>query len=222
VTKLVTLIVPRPGISVPDFHDHWRHPHGTLAITYRPLRRYVQNHFVSSNLVGDNPTPYEAIGENWFDSTEAIEHMKDDPFVHEVMFFDEARFEDRERTVWFVVDKEEVLPVYPGGEHDEYGAQWTHDNHSLAIKALQLIPPGLGRDWAGDDDAELSRRVRAYRHVRSWSREPDAPYTGVRELWWPTLTAFEQGVRSDLDAWQQLKERPAGSTWVLATSERLV
>lgn len=221
----MTLVIPKPGISDETFHDHWRHPHGSLAIKYPPLRRYVQNHLVESDLVGANPTAIRGIGENWFDSAGAIEHMTTDPYVHEVFFFDEARFEDREKTVWFVVDDEEVLPVYPGGSHDEHGAQWSHNNRPLAIKALQLFPAGSQRNSADEavaEEADLSRRVRAYRHVRSWARESDAPYAGLRELWWPTLTAFEQGVRGDPAAWEALRSRPNGSTWFLATSERLL
>jgi len=221
VTKLVTLVVPKSGLSVPDFHDHWRHPHGTLAITYRPLRRYVQNHVLGSDLLDPHGTDIHGIGENWFDSAEAITHMSKDPIVHDVFFFDEERFEDRERTQWFVVDQEEVLPVYPGGDHDEHGHRWSHETRPLSVKVLQLVPPGLGRDWVRDDEAELSRRVQAYRHVRSWS-EPDAPHTAVRELWWPTLTAFEDGVTGDPDAWAALRAGPPGSLWFLATSERLV
>ena len=57
-------------------------------------------------------------------------------------------------------------------------------------------------------DADLGRRIGALRHLRNHP-DPTAhgtnpPYLGARKLWWPTLTAFNQGVQQDPAAFRQL------------------
>lgn len=219
--KLISLVVPRPGIDLQEFHDLWRHPHGTLAQNYRPLRRYQQNHRIDSDAVGPNTTRFEGVTEACFDSVEIVASLAGDPYIVNVIFADEARFEDRGATIQFLAE-EEILPVRPTAELDRFDPEWTDNNRPFVVKVLQLIPAGADGSWAGHDDADLSRRVQAFRHVRSRTVGDNRPFEGMRELFWPTLRAFERGVAADPDAWAALRHRPAGSHILLNHTERLV
>ena len=44
--KRVTLIVPRKGMTLADFHAHWSGPHGAIARDLPGLVWYVQNHVI--------------------------------------------------------------------------------------------------------------------------------------------------------------------------------
>jgi hypothetical protein len=81
--------------------------------------------------------------------------------------------------------------------------------------------------WAGsNDDIALGRRIGALRHERNYpSREihgDKPPYLGVRQLWWPTLSAFEAGVRKDRDAFNHLIDKAGSAVTLLAQAERLL
>lgn len=221
MVKLIELIPPRPDIPVQTFHDHWRHPHGTLAMNSRPVRRYLQNHRIDSPMVGPNGTAYEGVAEVWFDSMEAIEGIARDPFIIEHVFPDEERFVDRANLVVFTAS-EEVLATAPKGGPGLYDDDWSDNNRPLAIKLLQFVSTDGTERWDSDDDADLGQRIGALRQVRNRPIGDSRPFLGMRELWWPTLTSFEQGVARDSDAWRRITTRPASSFLFLAQSERLI
>ncbi len=61
----------RPDVSVEYFHDHWRHPHGTLGRHISTMRAYVQSHQTHSNLLDEaDQVRFEGCAEIWFDSDE--------------------------------------------------------------------------------------------------------------------------------------------------------
>jgi len=251
MSKLIAVVVPKAGISVQRFHDMWRHAHGTISIGYRPLRRYIQNHRIDSDLIGPRTTAYEGVVEATFDSIEAIANLGTDPVVINHFYPDEARFEDRVNTLQFIVE-EEVLRVTRDTSIGPYADDWSDNNRPISIKLFQFIRADGEQPWVGDDDVGLSNRIRAYRHVRSYTlgggAERDAgvvhyeaaaraseelqrhfpmdpfnrPYIGIRELWWPTLTAFEDGISADPEAWATLRDRPSEADLFLSQAERLV
>jgi len=221
MVKLISLVVPRAGIGTQRFHDLWRHPHGTLAQDFRPLRRYHQNHRIDAQGMGRNTTPFEGVVEAWFDSAQVIADLAQDPYVTDVMFADEAHFEDRDATTQFMVE-EEVLPLRPTADLDQFDPEWSDNNRPFVVKLLQLVPSDADPSWAADDDVQLSRRVQAFRHVRSHTVGDRRPYAGIRELFWPTVRAFERGVAADPHAWQMLRDHPPGSALLLCHCERLV
>src|SRR3546814_10365848 len=57
----------RKDISEQKFHDHWRHPHGTLSKKIACLRGYVQSHRIVSPLLPDTQLAYDGITELWYD-----------------------------------------------------------------------------------------------------------------------------------------------------------
>jgi len=89
---------------------------------------------------------------------------------------------------------------------------WFEDERSINIKLIQFIDTSLRDARRGAQDLELGRAVGALRHVRCHPSDVvygnDAlAFGGVRELWWPTLTAFHRGVAAAPSAWQELTTR---------------
>lgn len=229
LVKIIELISPRHGISLQAFHDHWRHPHGTIAKNVRSVRRYIQNHRIDSSLLGPNPTPFEGVAEGWFDSLAEGVALGAMPYAIEHVFPDEERFIDRSKVKVFFVEEEVIASGPHAGaqrrpqtETSAYDLEWSDNNRPLAIKLLQFIEAGDESSWAADADAELGHRIGALRHVRSRAVSQPSAYLGMRELWWPTLTAFERGMALDPAAWAALRDRPRRSFSLLFQAERLV
>jgi hypothetical protein len=84
-----------------------------------------------------------------------------------------------------------------------------------SIKVLQLIRTDGTADWAGEQDGELGRRIGAFRQVRNHLLEEahgeDPTWLGARELWWPTLSAFQAGppltARRSTSSWPRPETR---------------
>ncbi|TWB43565.1 hypothetical protein FBZ98_1151, partial [Rhizobium sp. ERR 922] len=47
-------------------------------------------------------------------------------------------------------------------------------------------------------------------------------FLGARQLWWPTLTAFQDGVDADRAAFEELLARAGHAVTMLAVSERFL
>jgi hypothetical protein len=95
-----------------------------------------------------------------------------------------------------------------------------------SIHLLQFVHLDGNRSWAGANDAELGLRIGALRHaVNRPSAEVhsnDAPFLGARQLWWPTLTAFQDGVDADRAAFDELLGQAGHAVTMLVVSERFV
>ena len=226
--KLFELLPPRGDISLQVFHDHWRHPHGTLALHMASVRRYVQNHRIESAVLGPNPTTFEGVAEVWFDNAEEFTALLDLPYVQEHVLIDEERFIDRANTKYFMAEEEVIASgprageqLRPKTETSLYDLEWSDNNRANTIKLLQFIVEDGTQVWAAPDDAELGHRIGALRHVRNHPIG-DNPYIGLRELSWPTLTAFERGIATGKESWATLRDRPRRSFSLLVYAERRV
>src|SRR3546814_13761873 len=77
--KILATIPRRKDISEQQFHDHWRHPHGTLSKQIACLRGYVQSHRIVSPLLPDTQLDYDGITQLWSDSLDAARNLGKDP-----------------------------------------------------------------------------------------------------------------------------------------------
>lgn len=224
-------MVRKEGVSAQEFHDHYRHPHGTMGMHITTLREYVQSHQVDTPVLGESQRRFEAVAELWFDNRDDIAHFRQEPTMASYLNEDEPRFLDVRSTRVFV-GEEEVLASSPDQaliSADPANAKWRLSNRPLSVKAIQFVAPEVGPGWCDDADAEVGRRLGAFRHVRCHpaSRPPSVPtrksrpadFIGCRELWWPTLTAFHGSVAADPQAWKFLVDRPGVHTMV-AQAER--
>src|SRR3546814_12795306 len=77
--KILATIPRRKDISEQQFHDHWRHPHGTLSKKIACLRGYVPSHRIVSPLLPDTQLTSDGITELWYDSLDDALNMGKDP-----------------------------------------------------------------------------------------------------------------------------------------------
>jgi uncharacterized protein (TIGR02118 family) len=222
--KFFGLIPRRAGISPQEFHDHYRHPHGTLGRMIPTFRAYVQSHQIESVLLGPDQRRFEAVAEVWFDTAADAVGLANDPHYLKYVQPDEPNFVDLENLKWLYVN-EEVLVSGPEatGELAEVGLQGFHVERATSVKLMQFIEGEPTFPRTADEDRALGRRLGAARHVRSRPHadihvsEPPA-YSGVQELWWPTVSAFEEGAAAN----EALAEflAPSGTITLLAQAER--
>ncbi|MDO9410849.1 EthD domain-containing protein [Patulibacter sp.] len=215
--KVFALIPRRPDVPVEEFHDHWRHPHGDLALRITTMQGYLQSHRLAAPGGGLVDPPYEGIAEVWFDDLATAAGMGEDPNYVEGCHADEPLFIDVDRLAFLMTEPDVIAPGPPVPQD------------APGVKLLLLLP--ADDDGAGavgpsrEQEHELGERLGATRHVlcrpSSEAYADDAPpYGGVRELWWPDRRAYEAGRDGAPDAWKQL----VGSTTeaLLATEHRVL
>lgn len=221
--------IPRKaGVSRQWFHDHYRHPHGTMGRTISTMRAYTQSHQVHCDLLDERQTHFEATAEVWFDCLRDAIDFPAEPNYVALLIPDEPLFVDMEK-LRFVFAEEEVLQS--GADWNEAGVEtgdklFRLDRRPLSIKLLQYVIADGASAWDDAGDLALGRRIGALRHVRcrpSPALHPDGAFCiGIRELYWPTQTAMEEGVARDPDAWRELLRRPAEAIAYLASAERFM
>ncbi len=92
MVKLIAFFKRKAGMSVGAFQKHWRTRHAELVIRQNGLRRYVQNHTLSSAYRRSEPA-YDGVAEAWFDDTNAMRALSSSPEFKAVQQ-DEANFID--------------------------------------------------------------------------------------------------------------------------------
>jgi uncharacterized protein (TIGR02118 family) len=196
--KLFGVGVRKPHLSPEDFHDYWRHPHGTWGLHMTTLRGYVQSHQIHTDLLGPEQARFELVAELWFDNEADISNFRTEPVLVKYLLEDEPNFTDMTQNI-MIATEEEVLTSGPppGAKLNPGDDMWSPQNRPLSVKLLHFIGQDGPTDWAKPNDAALSRDLGALRHVRCHpiKRHPGgAPrLLGVQELWWPTLRAFRTG-----------------------------
>lgn len=223
--KLFAAIPRRRDVTRQEFHDHWRHPHGTLARNISTIRKYVQSHQIHCSLLDDRQTRYEGIAEVWMDSLADAMALAEEPTYMRDLVPDEPAFIELPE-LRFLITEEDV--VVSGPDHrarpSKADACWYDDDRAINIKLIQLVDERAGRDWCSKREIELGRAVDAVRHVcctpvaAAYSGTV-APFAGVRELWWPTMSAFQRGCAKAPSAWAKLLGQPNATT-VLVQAER--
>ncbi|WP_374414378.1 EthD domain-containing protein [Novosphingobium colocasiae] len=218
--------IPRPPhVPVQFFHDHWRHPHGTLGRHISTMRGYVQSHQVHSDLLGPDQTRFEGVAEVNIDSAADAAWFGEEPVYLRDVKDDEPNFVDLPALRWIFAE-EEILVSSPDLRSTASAGDkaWRIDNRPTTFKVIQFIEQDGATPWADDTDVALGHRLGALRHVRSRPSpavHPDGAFAiGVRELWWGSKTHMETCVAADMDAWRELIGRPAVATTLCANAER--
>jgi uncharacterized protein (TIGR02118 family) len=225
VIKFFGLIPRRPDISPAEFHDHYRHPHGTLGKQIPAFRGYVQSHQIGSSALGPDQTQFEAVAEVWFDTVGDAVGLADDPHYLEHVKPDEPNFVDLDKLKWLYTN-EEVLFSGPDPRAPTPLAhrllQRMHLESPTTVKLLHFA----SREDAIDSGTDLAGTLGAVRHVRCrphaeiHAEDPPA-FAEVHELWWPTRFDFEQAAAGGA-ALRQLVQGPSGSVTLLAQAERFI
>ena len=222
--KVLALIPRRPDLTSQQFHDHYRHPHGTTGRYMDTMRRYVQSHQIHTDLLGTGQARFDAIAELWFDNEKDTVGFREHPIIVKYIIEDEPRFIDMEKLQFMITD-EEVIRSRPAASDglSDADTMWSPDDRPFSIKLLHFAAAGK-TDWTSENDEVLGKKIGALRHVRCWPRQSvhgdTPPYAGVQELWWPTLTTFKTGIAKDPKAFSDLINPSAGSFTMLAQAER--
>jgi len=106
--KAVIFFRRRPGMSLADFHEHWRVRHAEIIVRLPGIRRYVQNYPLGE-------APFDAIAESSFDDTQAMKTLARTPQYAEVLA-DEPRFIDR-ASMGSIITEEHLLKDRPATPH---------------------------------------------------------------------------------------------------------
>jgi len=221
--KLFAFIRRRPDVPLDVYQDHWRHPHATLAKGISVLRGYVQSHRVPSDIDARTDT-FDGVAEAWLDNEADAAYFGEDPMYVKYVRDDEARFADQPN-IKFMFTTEDVVMARPDSRSgaDYADTLWAPHEQNISVKVIQIVEKG---NWRTPDDLDLGRRIGAFRHVCC---EPSQaihgetpPFLGVRELWWPTMTAFKKGWAADGKAREALLGRPASAITLLAQAERVI
>lgn len=222
--KLFAMGVRRPGMSAADFHDYWRHPHGTWARNMSTLRGYVQSHQIDTELLGPDQAQYECVAECWLDNERDLAGFQQEPVFVRYLRDDAPNFVDPSKAIFFATE-EEVLrsgpeassALNPGDE------QWALASRAFSVKLLQFVSPDGNPTWASKGDEALGRRLNALRHVRCHPLRGDSAggtrFLGVQELWWPTVRDFRNGVHAAPEALRELLANAGKSMTLLAQAE---
>lgn len=224
--KVFALQKRKAGLTKQRFQDYWRHPHATLASAIGTKEHFVQSHQVDTQHLGPKQTQCDGVAELSFATLGDAAALGSNAVYKARVAPDEPNFLDMKSLRFMVVD-EEILMAAPTAEN---GAKpidigWNALQRPVSIKLIQFFDPTV-KGWDRNEDLELGRSLGALRHVRSRpnpiahanpSFKPFA--SGVRELWWPTLSAFEDGVEASPAAWTALRDR-APSLSFLAQAER--
>jgi hypothetical protein len=159
------------------------------------------------------------------DSVDDAKYFPDEPVYSTRVVPDEPLFIDMPQ-LKFLIAAEDVVVSQPRGANlsGVGNAGWHDDDRSVNIKWIQLTERDGVNSWQQPADGEFSDRIGAFRHLRC-SPVPEIhgespPFVGIRELWWPTLTAFREGVAADKAAFDSLLNRPAQAVNVLVHAER--
>ncbi len=87
MVRRVAFVRRKPGMTVEQFWTHYTGPHASIVGTMPGLRRMLL-----SRPVGPQPSDWDAVGELWFDSRDALELAFADPTIATLLAADRPLF----------------------------------------------------------------------------------------------------------------------------------
>lgn len=221
------LIPPKPGLGVDDFHDYYRHPHGTMGRHLSTMRGYYQNHRIETDRLPVYNGEFEAVAEIWLDNEADAINFREEPILVKYLLEDEPKFVDMSRLKFFAGACEVLtsgprwnIGLHPGDE------MWNPARSPMSVKILQFVAQDGNRDWARADDEALGEELGVFRHTRAHALKSvhgDNPeLIGLRELWWPTRLEFHKSADRARGALDALLGRAGKSLTMLVQAERFI
>ena len=105
MVKLTCLLKRKPGMSVEEFHRHWRDVHGPLIAGLPNLARHVVRYEQHPRLEGSQAVGtagFDGVAEQWFRSLDDFMAFVGEPDYARHVAPDEERFLDRAGLVWII------------------------------------------------------------------------------------------------------------------------
>ena len=106
--KIIEFIHRKPGMSVEDYRNHWRHTHGPLGANIPNVRRYIQNHPRMSAYANGRTPCYDGYAMVWFDSMEAMRTSPESPEYARTIA-DEPNFIDHDRLDFLITREHKIV-----------------------------------------------------------------------------------------------------------------
>ena len=218
--KLFGLISPRKDLTLEAFHDHYRHPHGTLALTMKTLSSYVQSHRIRIDLPGSEQERFAAIAEIGLATEDDLGSFRSEPNLVRYLVPDEPNFIDFSNSA-FLPTRVQIWETRARVSDAE--RFWTPDNRPISYKLIQLVRSGVP---SSIDAAEIGSEIGALRV--SWcaalqgSQSQKREFGAAREFWWPTLTSLRSGLARAPQAARQLLLDPAVGFSMFVQAERFI
>lgn len=111
LVKLLLLLRRKPGLTLEEFGERWRDPHGPLTVATLPgLRRHVQCPVVPEAYREGEPV-FDGVSELWWDDVDAFRHSWQEALGDGRLLEDAAAFVD--------------LPALTGLLAEEYRLVWS-------------------------------------------------------------------------------------------------
>ena len=223
--KLFALIARKPGMTPEQFHDYYRHPHGTMGQTVTTMRAYVQSHQTHTDKLKADQNRFEAVAEMWIDNLEDIRNFRAEPTIRDYIVDDEPKFMDVDQLQFLVTQEETILSGPPQDAGLERGdALWNLRNRPNSVKLLHFAKAGSASGAAPADHEGIGTALGAFRHVRCRPcpifHADGSDYLSVDELWWPTRTAFHEAVEKQSALFDAFVNGGGQSVTLLANAER--
>jgi uncharacterized protein (TIGR02118 family) len=77
MVKVIWTFARKPGLTVPEFQQHWHDVHGQqLGAKLPGMRRYVQNHAIPE-AYGFRPMTHDGFSEAWWDDLESLHRSRE-------------------------------------------------------------------------------------------------------------------------------------------------
>ena len=110
MVKLFFFIKRKEGMSLEDFHRHWREEHSKLVTehTGQYLLRYEQNHRLPADYERGEPE-FDGVAVEWFASKDDFYAMATDPAYREHLYPDELSFLDHKGSRWILTEEPDVF-----------------------------------------------------------------------------------------------------------------
>ena len=193
--KMIVLVSRKQGMSPDAFHEYWREEHPAVLdaapADVPPMRKYVQNHTLSSVYESRDPT-IDGVVEVWFDDAQAVDAFFGHEYYEEHVRPDEERFTNHDRTEFFMAQEtavdtnpvtEEMVKVFvpvarrEGMTPEEFHRHWRGDH-------LDHI--------AGAETWNSSVEHYVQNHAINEFAAADVAYDGLAELWFSTPDALAE------------------------------
>ncbi|MFJ8604994.1 EthD domain-containing protein [Streptomyces shenzhenensis] len=211
--KVFCFIPRRHDFTEQEFHDYWRHPHGTMAKRITTVRRYIQSHKTPLR-TGTPEAPHDGAAELWFDDIDTANRLNEDPDYADYCGLDEPKFMDLGPDTFRVLTRE-VSVIKGGLGSAERGVKFLHLVRSTGdttdAKLLRHLTSAKQKSLAEKLGAMSLTVCPALPETYVDELPPMAtvhhwltldPYNAIREFWWPDTEAYQNALASPL--WDEL------------------
>lgn len=109
--KGVFLVKRKPGMTVAEFQEYWRHRHAPLVPRTPHLVRYVQCHVLPETYESDTPPAYDGVAELWWPDLEKFKASWASPELRVEQLSDARKFVDGNNSTALLA--EEIRVIWP-------------------------------------------------------------------------------------------------------------